>query len=218
MKTLSIRTGFAAVTAVLLFSGCSASVDAKPVDAPASETPNVQSAEPTGNASSEGATVKVPGVEIDVENGKVSAPGVEIDAKNGKVSAPGVEISANEGDATVQVTAEGDATAEAAARCDEPVVITEDEAFIRLAGDCPSITVSGNNVNLGFEKAGTLIITGTEGFIRGKEAGSITIESNGNNVGVEQVGDLKVSGSENFIRSGTRTGGLKNSGKDNNIG
>ncbi|RRD04207.1 DUF3060 domain-containing protein [Arachnia propionica] len=225
MKTLTLRTGIAAAAAaVLLVTGCSASVDAKPADAPApeelnSQAPVVESPSPTGEASNEGTTIKVPGVEIDVDNGKVSAPGVEVDAKNGKVTAPGVEVDANGQKVTVDTPADGgETTAAGGSSCNEPVVISEDGAFVRLTGDCPSITVSGNNVNLGFEKAGTLNITGTEGFIRGQEAGTVTIEADDNNVGLGQAGDLIVSGSENFVRVGTRTGELKNSGKANNIG
>ncbi|MDO5067538.1 MAG: hypothetical protein Q4D96_09695 [Propionibacteriaceae bacterium] len=229
MRTLTLRTGLAAATAaVLLFTGCSATVDAKPADAPApeelnSQAPGIESPAPTEQPS-QGTTVKVPGVEIDVDNGKVSAPGVEIDAKNGKVTAPGVEIDAGEGKISAgapagdQTEANGGGGSTVGDTCTEPVVISEDEAFIRISGDCPSITVSGNNVNLGFEKAGTLIITGKEGFIRGEQAGTVTIETDHNNVGIGQMGDLQVSGSDNFIRSDARTGALKNTGKGNNIG
>lgn len=222
MRTITLRTGLAAAAAVvLLFTGCSARLDAKPADGPApseqqGQVPGTESPAPTGDASNEDATIKVPGVEIDVEGGKVSAPGVEIDAKNGKVTAPGVEIDAKGGTVSVDAPAGGEATP--GSSCDEPVVISEDEAFIRLTGDCPSITVSGNNVNLAFEGTGELTITGTEGFIRGNQAGTISIESDSNNVGVGKVGDLRVAGNGNFIRSEARTGELKNSGKDNNIG
>lgn len=211
MNNISIRTGFAAAAAaLLLLTGCSATVDAKPADAPApgnlnSQVPDVETPAPTAEASDDGNTIKVPGVEIDVDNGKISAPGVEVDAKNGTVSAPGVEVSVETGAPTANT-------------CNEPVVISEDDAFIRITGDCPSITVSGSNVNLGFEKAGTLAITGKDTFIRGGQTGTLTIESDENNVGVTVVGDLLVSGNENFVRTQTRTGDLKDSGSGNNIG
>ncbi|WP_185744336.1 DUF3060 domain-containing protein [Arachnia propionica] len=241
MTTISIRTGLAAAAAAaLLFTGCSATLDAKPADAPAPDelasqaageggegTENSQSPAPTEAASSEGGNViKVPGVEVDIDKGKISAPGVEVDIDNGSISAPGVEVkTVDGGDTTVEANANSGETEEASSdgttmsgTCTEPVIISDNSAFIRLTGHCPSITVSGNNVNLGFESTDSLIISGKSNYVRGTKAGTASVESDNNNLGLEEVGELAVTGNSNFIRSDARSGGLKNTGSNNNIG
>lgn len=234
MKTLTLRTGIAAAAVVLLLTGCSANVDAKPADAPAPE--DLQS--------------QLPGVAVKTIEGEVN---VEANASNGAT----VNASA-EGTETTGAPSESSKPREAKAgdtetvTCDGPQMVAADDAFVQIDGDCPSITISANNADVYFEGAGELTITGKDNHVEGKKAGtvtvseadndiyletsgdlritagkdnffkaketgSITVESDDNDIYVGTGGDLKVTGNENFIKVNTRTGTVDNSGSNNTI-
>ncbi|MDO5067540.1 MAG: DUF3060 domain-containing protein [Propionibacteriaceae bacterium] len=232
MRTLSLRTGLAAA-AVLLFTGCSAAVDAKPADAPAPD--DLQS--------------QMPNVPVKTIEGDVN---VEANASNGETvgaSAEGTEtIKAPE----TPMPGEGRTGSAEAVACEGAQVVSADNSFVQIAGDCPSITISANNADVYFDGAGELTITGKDNHVQGKKAGAvtvseadndiyletsgdlkitagkdnffqatetgnITVESDDNDVYVGTGGDLKVSGNENFIKVSTKKGAVDNSGSSNTI-
>ncbi|MDO5084334.1 MAG: DUF3060 domain-containing protein [Arachnia propionica] len=241
MKTLTLRTGIAAAAVVLLLTGCSANVDAKPADAPAPE--DLQS--------------QLPGVAVKTIEGEVN---VEANASNGatvNASAEGTETTLASDDESDQNSEDesdedgGKTGNTMTVTCDAPYVVSTDASYLRIGGDCPSITVRANKSNIQFEGAGELTILGEGNVVNGQradkvgisgennnlklttsgdltvsgpsnyvnadEAGEITVESDTNNIQVAEADDLLVSGNGNVIGVKTKNGTVKNSGSNNNI-
>ena len=183
MKTLTLRTGLAAAAAaVLMLTGCSAAVDTKPGDAPVSE--ELQS--------------QLPGVEVKTNDGEVNVEANASDGETVNASAEGTETTRASDDESSEEESEQTGNA-MTVTCDAPYVVSTDASYLRIGGDCPSITVKASNSNIQFEGTGELTILGEGNIVNGQRADKVSISGEKNNLKLTTSGGITVSGHGNYI-------------------
>jgi hypothetical protein len=79
----------------------------------------------------------------------------------------------------------------------QPVVLAHHRSEFRLTGDCPSVRVEGNDMDVLARDIGTLTVVGRGNEVRASAVTSATLQGRGNEIAARSVGELVIIGNSN---------------------
>lgn len=99
----------------------------------------------------------------------------------------------------------------------QPVVLDNTSLSYVLTGDCPSVTVQGQDIEATVPDVATLTLAGDRLHVEATSVESLTIGGNDNVVGGTTFGSVQLNGDRNTVDASGEVGAVSVGGNDNTV-